>query len=646
MDGGATRWQWEPQSPAYGNYGNANQWTVNAGLESLARESAQNTNDARRGDEPAELVFSFIRLTGHDRHRFLHALEWSQLRSHLQSMGASSGGAVAAGQILAGLEAVEQSESLLLLRVADYGCQGLTGPEFPDDHVPPDDYGNFIKLCRLDLFSGKDKAAGGSFGLGKAVYWRFSRLQTVLFNSVLAPRDAVEGRTANRVLGVSQGVMHRHDGIGYQGRGFFGRDQRNGYVGSVWDDPALVHALCLNRSDRRPGTTALLVGFYDPDQPERGLGGPEELTSLARDLRAGVEENFWPLLTRGGLQVRIEVIDGGATRAEVVDPEETYTELVTALRRFDRGEVDDQLVGPNSVVVRDVPITISRRRTGDRHDSFVHLAKLVVTASDDQPDTLENRVCLVRRPEMVVQTVDRSFDAYKYHGFLLAGAAIDPRDPSPEQLWADDFLRYSEPPSHDRWIPGTGRRQASQANLTAHYQAPWLPHLRGIEKGVLDALVSLFGAPPVRAQQPPESLLRHFRFLRAEPGVGARGGAPRKPEVDVTDWCVRDGRWDVRFTVRAKNRSEGWAVRPALAFVGLDGRRNTVDWAVLEVDEGGGSLEEGILRMPGTPRGRYIKVALHGVSSGDLPIPAEESAIDVLLQGTTQLVQAQTGGQP
>ena len=40
-------WRWETQSRNYANYGNANQWTVNAGLASLARESAQNSNDAR-----------------------------------------------------------------------------------------------------------------------------------------------------------------------------------------------------------------------------------------------------------------------------------------------------------------------------------------------------------------------------------------------------------------------------------------------------------------------------------------------------------------------------------------------------------------------------------------------------------------------
>lgn len=50
-------WCWERRSRNYGNFGNANQWTVNAGLSSLARESTQNSADARTST-PAELVFT------------------------------------------------------------------------------------------------------------------------------------------------------------------------------------------------------------------------------------------------------------------------------------------------------------------------------------------------------------------------------------------------------------------------------------------------------------------------------------------------------------------------------------------------------------------------------------------------------------
>ncbi len=121
------------------------------------------------------------------------------------------------------------------------------GPEFPEDGVDPDDFGNFIRLCRLDLFSGKDKASGGSFGLGKAVYWRFSRLQTVLFNSCLYYGDAVDEQNQNRLFGVNQGVLHTVDGVGYQGRGYFGVPDAQGDVSSVWANEETVSALQVAR---------------------------------------------------------------------------------------------------------------------------------------------------------------------------------------------------------------------------------------------------------------------------------------------------------------------------------------------------------------------------------------------------------------
>ena len=47
-------------------------------------------------------------------------------------MAAAAEGAVTAGQLKSGLAAVESAESLVLLRIADYGARGLTGPEFAE----------------------------------------------------------------------------------------------------------------------------------------------------------------------------------------------------------------------------------------------------------------------------------------------------------------------------------------------------------------------------------------------------------------------------------------------------------------------------------------------------------------------------------
>src|ERR1700712_4788213 len=140
-------WQWPKQDPTYATYGNANQWTVNAGLSSLARESAQNSNDARVDGPRADLVYSFIVLSGDSLRDFQDAMRWhSDLKPHLTAMADAATGAVSAGQLQSGLRALESAESLTLLRIADYGARGLTGPEFAEGD--PTAYGNFVKLCR------------------------------------------------------------------------------------------------------------------------------------------------------------------------------------------------------------------------------------------------------------------------------------------------------------------------------------------------------------------------------------------------------------------------------------------------------------------------------------------------------------------
>lgn len=625
-------WEWEKQSPSYANYGNANQWTVHAGLRSLARESAQNSNDARlsAGVDRAELVYSFIRLSGAARERFEESIGWTaQLRPHLTAMAEAAGGAIFAGQLKSGLAAVDASDALVLLRIADYGAIGLTGPEFADGD--PDGFGNFAKLCRLDLFSGKDKTSGGSFGLGKAVYWRFSRLQTVLFNSTLREQDAVNGSWRSRLFGVNQGVVHRLDGTNYQGRGFFGHPTRSGYVGSVWDHDDLADALCLTRPDNRPGTSALLVGFYDPDEPEKGED-TTELRKMAADLSAAIEEEFWPLLTRDRLRVRVEVIDNGNNVYDhVVDPADQYTELTHALRKFDSGQIDETLEDVGDIVVRDVPIRISQRiDADDPHPPFIHTAKLVVTLSDDEKDSLENKVCLFRQPEMVVQTIDKEYEGRTYHAFLLAGSSIHPGEESVDDERADDFLRFAEPPAHDQWIPRGGRTQTSQANLNPHYRAPWNPHLRGIESSILDRLSELFGAPPVVGDKPPKSIFKNLTFLRGDAGDGASGAhVIRKPTIDIQKAEVVDGRWHVTFDVKAKNRDEGWLITPKLTFIGLDRSHADTDWESFEVDDPEPGTPPGTVLLPGKPRGRTLKATVRAVSVADLPIPAIESAIDV-----------------
>ncbi len=230
---------------------------------------------------------------------------------------------------------------------------------------------------------------------------------------------------------------------------------------------------------------------------------------------------------------------------------------------------------------------------------------------------------------MIVQAVDKEFEGRTYHAFLMAGAAVNPQAPSTEDQRADDFLRFAEPPAHDQWIPGTGRTKTSQANLTAHYKAPWVPNLRNIRQAILDQLSELFGAPPPSEDKPPKSIFRNLGFLHGEAGGGSRSAPSiRKPEVRIHNATVVHGAWHVDFEIRARNRPEGWSVEPRLAFIGLDGGHLDVDWQQLEVDEPAELIGSAVV-LAATPRGRLLTSTVHAVSTTKLPIPAAESAIDV-----------------
>ena len=100
------------------------------------------------------MTFTIIRLRASSKLAFEEALGWQNLREHLDAM-ASIKGQVWSDRIGAALEHYDQADELILLRISDEGCRGLTGPELTTNEIDEADYGNFIKLCRLDLFSGK-----------------------------------------------------------------------------------------------------------------------------------------------------------------------------------------------------------------------------------------------------------------------------------------------------------------------------------------------------------------------------------------------------------------------------------------------------------------------------------------------------------
>jgi hypothetical protein len=117
-------------------------------LDLLVRESVQNSLDAAAGDGPVHVDF---RLRGHDTDSVARALGECDVAGAIRQLG-------------------EGPHRLLEIR--DWGTTGLSGPTRLDQLKPGTTRGNLLKLVYEVGRTQERHGAGGSWGLGKTVYYR------------------------------------------------------------------------------------------------------------------------------------------------------------------------------------------------------------------------------------------------------------------------------------------------------------------------------------------------------------------------------------------------------------------------------------------------------------------------------------------
>ncbi|MCY1004490.1 hypothetical protein OV079_02670 [Nannocystis pusilla] len=231
-----------------------------------------------------------------------------------------------------------------MLRVEDRDTSGLVGGEDESES-------NFCALCRDSLFSHKQsEAAGGSYGLGKSVYWRFSAFSTVVFHSCLASGEHA-GR--HRLIGRVELPSHAVDERRFSGPGWFGRCVRveNGVrAESLWDQQALGLAkrLRLARPSEVTGTTILVVGFRDPTQE-----AVEDAAQLLQRIRESAARFFWPAMH---FPRPLRIVVGG----EPVVPTDEVRPFVIAWQGRDQAK--GRLEKPGDVARRSISLHLPRRR--------------------------------------------------------------------------------------------------------------------------------------------------------------------------------------------------------------------------------------------------------------------------------------------
>ena len=253
------------------------------------------------------------------------------------------------------------------------------------------------------------------------------------------------------------------------------------------------------------------LGFTTRSPSETGaslmiLGSDIDLDSL----RDGIERYWWPRLLDDNLEIRL--FDGDD---EVKGPR---PRIRPDLRPY---------IHCYEIIVGRTPANPEFERTGNLGDAEpggVALGQWAVTEiaplepdeglDDDDAGPLQNKICLMRGPRMVVEYLDTSSKSGE------AIAAVFVADSA-----ADSYLRYSEPASHDKWN-SNNPRLAQIANGRRLVRL-LLRRLRGKIGEFQDTLAP---PPPPIPTEPLSALERLLSDL-----LGGRGKSKASPPPRAND---------------------------------------------------------------------------------------------------------------
>lgn len=538
-----------PGTPRYGD--DPTKHAVDHDTETFVREVLQNANDqGLDNDEPVEVTFRFVTLSGEDRQEFLDALCWnSGLSDRIATISDSDRGR----GYQRFFDRLEDPESdLRLLVIEDRNTTGLTG-EWDDDS-------NFAALVRDELFSSKQEdTAGGSYGLGKSVLWTFSSASTVVFNS--HPINyGEEQQPGPRLIGRTKLPTHERDGSTYQGAGWLCLPEETGEgvrPESLWGVKAkeVAERLHVDRP-ATSGTSAMVIGYQDPTRDER-----PEIKDLADEFLHSSVKYFWPAITRGDLRVFVETPEE-KREADVHD--------VPDIRPFvecyeDRYPGVDSLESPGDVAGLDIPVSLPNRSDGsETPEGIVRLAARLASPVDE--DTYLNHVALFRGTGMVVKYYDQSRVAFgdrNFFGVLACGEArADTLTEGDEEV--DRFLRFAEPPEHDEW--------ESTENLRDEYQRGFRKAIDGMFDTLRDGLRHLIARSNHTDSTLSNRVLKRFPI---HGGIQRRNGgtSPSKVFEIHSSSSFQGDHWSFAGYISPEEEFEKWSAEISLTGIGEDGSK-------------------------------------------------------------------------
>ena len=514
---------------------------VNESLDTLVRETLQNSKDqSLKKGGLVRVRYRLLELTGKDKTSFLKHMDWKRLNDHLEACTVVPG--EAASKLRLGIDQLASKRPLICLLIEDFGARGLEGDEFEEGR-------NFELLCRAEFQTSDEPGRGGSYGLGKAVLWRFSCVSTVMLSSLVGNEE----KKGLRIFGRTDIPSHKlENGEVFQSGGLFGSytsEPDGPCAESIWADDTLAAKLFLDRAHSKdPGTTALIVGFYEPEEDDR-----RDLNEIADDIIVSAERWFWPAMTGASPRLEVEAVvekGGSEVYSRTADPVLRWAPFVAARENQITGKTARD---PGDTAETTLPFEITKKvfPEADAHPDIKTELDLRVHRGDDGLADHEraNSVAIFRGAEMVVRYVEakrKPLDDKPFFGVLLAGNA---QGNTGKHNKVDEFFRASEPPLHDEWKFTTA--------VKSNYKQGSRVRLARLFDDLQETLGQLVEEAVAPEEKGPELLAKLFP-------LGHTHASQKKQTVKtrITSSTYNSGKWEIEgTTVCVKFKGEPWQVR-------------------------------------------------------------------------------------
>jgi hypothetical protein len=365
---------------------------------SLVRESIQNSLDAANGTEPVRVEFIYKQINSRDFPNFF------ELRNHIKGC-IDYYGNDAKKVYKPMLDSFPENDGLKqtipYLRVADYNTKGMTYSE-------GDTKSTFYAFVRAIGVTVKDEsgARGGSFGYGKAAYYKMSPFSTVFISTMdTFGRRCFEGAS---VLSTHKIYGDTLTSVGYY-------DNNGGKPITVGEDIPVP----FRRDD--PGSNIDIIGI-------------EKEYDSVDNILTEVIRNFWMAIHDGILEVKVE--------EELLDKDN----LFTLMKRY-FPKMADNAKRNSSTYTNPRPYydAVANAGNDDSHQLFIDKlesvgkVKLYTSIIPEEEEMERTKVVFMRSLKMHVYT-----QRYNLSNSIAAVFICEDRN-------GNKLLGHLEPPAHNEW---------------------------------------------------------------------------------------------------------------------------------------------------------------------------------------------------